>query len=313
MSALSVSGEACRVFAPAKVNLGLRILGRRDDGYHELETVMLLIDLCDVLWARATTTGSVELDLSGVALTADIPSDERNLVWRIATEALARGRDLGVLGQEVGVALRLEKSIPSRAGLGGGSSDAAATLRALERALDIDLGAGWRREVLAKAGADCVFFHDVGTSGAALCTGVGQLISPIPGPAPPWWVLVLTPAVECSTAEIFAARVASPAAALSSNAALLSTPAGELREALNNDLEPAALSVVPALRVWRELLDEQGLAHARLTGSGSSFFALFDSEHEARAALAGLERAAGARERTWRLARVCRAGAQNCS
>ena len=191
--------------APAKVNLWLRVLGRRSDGYHELETAMLALELGDELRGRATASGGVELRVSGPVATPDIPCDERNLVWRVVDQGLRRGRALGLLGPDAGLELELEKHVPSRAGLGGGSSDAAAALRLLERAWEVDLSADWRRETLAAAGADCVFFHDVAGSGAATCRGAGERVSAVAGAPPAWWVLVVTPEAECSTAEVFAA------------------------------------------------------------------------------------------------------------
>jgi 4-diphosphocytidyl-2-C-methyl-D-erythritol kinase len=295
--------------APAKVNLWLRVLGRRTDGYHELETAMLALELGDELRGRATRSGGVELRVSGPAATPDIPSDERNLVWRVADQGLRRGRALGLLGSDAGLELELEKSVPSRAGLGGGSSDAAAALRLLERAWDVDLSADWRRETLAAAGADCVFFHDVAGSGAATCRGAGERVAAVGGPPPAWWVLVVTPEAECPTAEVFAAwraleRTQQALPVLSEE--LLRGQVSSVRELLVNDLEEAALEVVPSLARWRELLDAEGLVHARLTGSGSSFFALFDSQEESSEACTRLARAANSQDLHSRLLTISR-------
>ena len=295
--------------APAKVNLWLRILGRRPDGYHELETAMVALQLSDELRGRATEGGEIELRVSGPAASRDIPSDRRNLVWRVVDEGLQRARELGLLEPGVGLALELEKRIPSQAGLGGGSSDAAAALRLLERALDVDLGESWRRELLARAGADCVFFHDVGSSGSATCRGVGERVEGVGGEPPRWWVLLVTPAAECPTGEIFSAWRASPGPggrASVLDRELLELPACAVRERLSNDLESAALEVVPALADWRALLDREGLSHARLTGSGASFFALFDSEEESETALERLASAANSQDLHSRLMTITR-------
>lgn len=291
--------EVLRERAPAKVNLWLRILGRRADGYHELETAMLALELADELRGRATESGSIELSVGGPAATPDIPSDDRNLVWRVAQRGLDRARELGLLSAEAGLSIELEKHVPSRAGLGGGSSDAAAALRLLERAHGLELPAPWRREVLSEAGADCVFFHDVASAGAATCRGVGERVSALEGAPPGWWVLVVTPEAECPTGEIFSAwrgrgQVVREVPVLDQE--LLAQPASALREQLFNDLEPAALEVVPVLASWRALLDGEGLAHARLTGSGSSFFALFDSEAESQDAQRRLAKAANSKD-----------------
>lgn len=292
--------------APAKVNLWLRVLARRADGYHELETLMLALELADVLRARATHHGQVELEVRGPLATSDIPADERNLAWRAAAAALERGRALGELGPSHGVALELEKHVPSRAGLGGGSSDASAALRAVEEAHGFELGEGWCRDFLARAGADCVFFHAVGSSGLALCRGAGERVEPRPGVAPDWALWVLTPEVECPTGAVFHAVL--PRDARSAPLPRLDPEATlpEVRGALWNDLEGAALSAVPELHPWRRMLDEAGAHHARLSGSGSSFFALHGSPEAARAELDGLLRAAEARGLRHRMAVVTR-------
>lgn len=303
-------GNSVMELAPAKVNLWLRILARRTDGYHELESLMLALQLGDELHARATGSGGVQLTVSGPAASSDIPQDDGNLVWQVAAAALERGRELGALSIDSGVALELVKYTPSRAGLGGGSSDAAATLRALQRLWGVDLGEAWCRARLAAAGADCVFFHSVGEAGVAHCSGIGEQVVALAGPPPEWHVLVVTPEAECPTGAIFGAWRASPeqrGPMPALNSELTLGPAAELRGSMENDLEVPAIEVVPELARWREVLDDEGLAHARLAGSGSSFFALFDTGEEAHSAAERVDAAAGEAGLASRLLSVTRA------
>ena len=279
---------AVRAIAPAKVNLFLEVHGRRGDGYHELITLMAALQLSDEVEVRPHSEAGITLAVTGPGATADVPRDASNLVWRAAAAALERRARLEPTGPGVGVELSLHKRIPSRAGLGGGSSDAAAAIVASERALALPPDPEWRRRTLARLGADCVFFHDVGRSGLALCEGIGERVTPRGDSPPEWVVLCLTPEVHCPTAEVFAAlgeRFAPPTAASRWGDDPARLSAAEARRLIATDLEEAALTAVPELRRWRELLDEQGGAHLRLSGSGSSFFALYDDPREAAAEL----------------------------
>jgi 4-diphosphocytidyl-2-C-methyl-D-erythritol kinase len=271
-----------RVLAPAKINLNLAVRGRRLDGNHELSTLMALLELADEVLVRRRSAPGISLIVEGPAATPDVPSDSSNLVWRAAMAVI--GSDPGV-----GLDLRLTKRIPSRAGLGGGSSDAVATLLAVERLLGRSPDLERRRRTLAELGADCVFFHDVGESGIALCEGIGEIVTPLPGSPPDWVVLWITPRASCSTATIFAALDAmgdgprsrsSPVSDLGGDPS--SIPAAVVRGfRFGNDLEEAALRTVPELRLWRDLIDRSGGEHLCLSGSGSSFFGLYDSRGEA--------------------------------
>jgi len=280
-------GAVVRALAPAKVNLSLEVLGRRADGYHELVTLMAALELADELEVRARSEPGIALAVVGPCASADVPRDARNLAWRAAAAVLERRRGGGRPGVR-GVELVLSKRLPSGAGLGGGSADAAAAVVAVERALGLPPDPAWRREVLAGLGADCVFFHDVEASGLARCEGIGERVTPV-GESPPSWVLLcLTPAVHCPTAEVYAA-LGERRRALRTGWRWGAEPARltvrEARERLSTDLEAAALAVLPELRRWRELLDEEGGDHLRLCGSGSSFFGLFEGVGEAEVAL----------------------------
>jgi len=290
-----VNGAAwCEVDAPAKVNLFLEVLARRSDGFHELETVMLAIDLRDRVRARRTQDGRVRCALSGPQASGDIPADERNLAVRAAQAALALARSAGAAGERDGLELELDKHIPSQAGLGGASSDAAAAFAAVEGAL------GWSAQptpaasALAALGSDCVFFRRAATSGLALCRGRGELVTPLPPPPSGAALVVITPDVGAPTARVYA-HLAEPLSWSESTRSLpqcfnsetcAASPWRERIECFNR-LEDAACAAVPPLGRWRTALG-QGLSEKFcLSGSGASFFALCSSVSSARAVLSG--------------------------
>jgi len=290
--------------APAKVNLSLRVLGRRPDGYHEVRTTLLALDLCDRLEVGARPgSGRVVLAVRGAP---DVPSDGTNLAARAAAAVLLRaGAD------KIDLELALAKEIPAAAGLGGGSSDAAAAALGAARALGaerLDLPG-----LVAELGSDCPFFLAAAKTGLARCTGRGERVEPL-GPPPPWSVLLVAPALSAPTAAVYAAwRSADSAVARAEPDDWSQLPPAEARTWLANDLEDAALRAVPGLRAWRALLDAHGLAHARLAGSGSSFFALCADHAEASGAaqvVAAAARRAGLPVRLCRAVRAAGHGAQ---
>jgi len=276
-----------RAQAPAKVNLRLEVLGRRADGFHEVRTSMLALGLHDLLEARHHPGGEVRLSVRGEHASRDVPSGARNLVARAADSVLEEGRRRGALGVADGIELVLEKRVPSRAGLGGGSSDAAAAWMASEAALGIALGDEVRAETLARIGSDCAFFAAARETGFALCTGRGDRVAPATGPAAGFFVALVVPAVACGTASVYAALDRGPATGRPSEdppPGWLAGPASRARPFLVNRLEPAALAAFPDLRRWRDLLDRRGLSHWRLSGSGSAFFGIYDGREEAESA-----------------------------
>ena len=282
-----------RALAPAKVNLWIDVLERRADGYHELDTGLLALELADTLEARARPEAGVRLELGGPFATPDVPSDERNLAWRAAAACLE------VLGERRGVELRLVKNVPSQAGLGAGSADAAAALVACEAALGRALDEPGALALLSRLGSDCVFFRAAAATGFARCRGRGEVVQPLGPPPADWCVAVLVPDVGAPTAQVYAALRGplSRAGAVSTvRSCLLHLEEGVARGALSNGLEEAALSAVAGLAPWRALLDDNGAAHFRLCGSGSSFFGLYRDPQEAARCLSALAQTARARK-----------------
>jgi len=251
--------------APAKLNRFLHILGRRADGYHELQTLFHLVDLQDRLSFRVTDEPAIRRE-GGLGHIA--PEDD--LVVRAACRLQA------VAGTRRGAIIRLDKRIPAGGGLGGGSSDAATTLVALNRLWD----AGLDGEALAALGLELGADVPVFIRGrSAWAEGVGQHLSPVdPGDC---WYVVVDPGVPVSTAGVFAAPE------LTRN-----TPRTTIRAflagAVRNDCEPVVRGRYPEVARALDWLGEFGLA--RLTGTGSCLFAGFACERDARAVLSRVPR-----------------------
>jgi len=284
-------GSWARVLAPAKVNPRLEVLRRREDGFHELRSLMLAVDLCDEVAARRRAAAGLTLEVRGPFASVDVPCDERNLAWRAAHAALEE------LAPGAGVELVLVKNIPSRAGLGGASADAAAALLAVEIALGTELDRSWKSACLARLGSDCVFFEEARETGLAWCEGRGEIVQPHALAADDWNIAIVTPEAECPTAAVYAALEfpLSVPGARPTVPQMIATHAHSVRSWLFNHLESAAQAAVPAMKNWREALDAAGANHFRLSGSGSSFFGVLASEAEARVVLDAIERAASER------------------
>jgi 4-diphosphocytidyl-2-C-methyl-D-erythritol kinase len=271
---------ALTLAAPAKINLVLRVLGRRPDGFHELVTVLQTLELCDTLELRlrprraeeAAGEPDVALTLEGAA--DGVPAGAENLAVRAAVALLHAAGAAG----DVGLELRLGKRIPAGGGLAGGSSDAAAALRGTNQLLGAPLDEPALLRLAATLGSDVPFFMFGGT---ALCTGRGEIVEPLAPPAP-FDVTLLLPPFGTSTAAVYAAWAAAttrPAplpdlAAL--RVALAGADAAALQRLFVNDLAPAARAVEPRLA---QLLDTTRL---NLSGSGSTLFGYGQRREEFR-------------------------------
>ena len=246
---------------PAKINLFLEVVARRDDGFHEIETVFQELRLYDSLGVMPAESG-IDIIVEGAAL----PEGEGNLVVRAARLYL------DLQGGADGLKIRLTKRIPVMAGLGGGSSDAAATLLALRDLLHPDLPADRLSGMAADLGSDVPFFLAGGTAHA---TGRGEQLRPLPA-GPPFWVTLAFPPFGLSTARVYGAvKVPSPADRRTPDLLFEALrTGGDSGPALFNRLEEAALSVAPPAAEFRRVLCDLLLPdeHALLSGSGSTFF-----------------------------------------
>jgi 4-diphosphocytidyl-2-C-methyl-D-erythritol kinase len=278
------------VRAPAKLNLSLAVLARRADGFHEIESLMVPVTLHDTLSVRPAATPGIRLRVrfggglaagSGAVLARDVPTDASNLVVRAALLLAEEAR------VSAGLEIELVKEIPSGAGLGGGSSDAAAVLLAAARAWDID----WPRERLAAVGArigsDVPWFF---AGGPAIASGRGERIEAVP-PLPPLWGVIACPKTGLSTAAVYGRCTPDPTRrgdALRLAEALTAGGLAAGEEFMNNSLEPPARSLSTEVDGVLAALAECGGFAPRLTGSGSACFALARTAPEARAVAARL-------------------------
>jgi len=269
--------------APAKINVTLEILSRRDDGYHTLRSLMLPVALYDRIELRPA--GSAAFSSSDPELA------ENNLVTRA----------LAAAGVAAPYAVALEKRIPVGGGLGGGSSDAAAVLRA---AMDGRLGETTQDDWIAAAralGSDVPFFLS-GT--AALVEGTGERVTPI-GALPPWWAIVARPHASVATADAYrdldtrrAQNGGWPSRPRATSASLVAVDAlqrgdfGALGAALVNDFHDVVLERYPDVARADAALRDARAEHVLLSGSGSCLFALFENEAAARACSERLDSAA---------------------
>lgn len=260
-----------RVGAPAKLNLFLHITGRRADGYHLLQSAFALIDFADRLELRVRTDGVIarKSGLAGV-------DEDSDLVIRAARE-LQR-----IAGSSLGVDIFVEKRIPMGGGLGGGSSDAATVLMALNDLWRTGFSNAALQEIGLRLGADVPFFI-LGSN--AWAEGVGEKLIPLD--LPMWWYLVLSPAEMVPTPFVFRHPE------LTRNSIPLKIAdfsAGRLAD-MRNDLQAVvvkAFPVVAASLAALQAVSQKSVFGARMTGSGACVFAAFETEHDARNALAQL-------------------------
>ena len=273
--------------APAKINLGLQVLGKRPDGYHNLVSLMVPVSLCDEL-RFALHPGELELHCPN----SDLPTNEENLVYRAAKLALNECRWDG------GVSIELSKNIPEGAGLGGGSSDAAATLLAVNQLLGSPMDHGDLHRLAAKLGADVPFFL---LGRWAVVEGIGDLLSPVEN-VPILWTVLLYPNFQVSTRWAYENLTLTSRANESKFNILGDTYAGEMTAShqklldrqgfaledilplLVNDFEPLVFGHYPQLGDLKYALLAAGAKAVPMTGSGPTLVGLFRSEEEARAA-----------------------------
>jgi 4-diphosphocytidyl-2-C-methyl-D-erythritol kinase len=281
-----------RIFAPAKVNLFLELLGRRPDGYHELETLMCSVDLVDEIAINAGSPNAPDA-LTVKAQWADglvanrephcaaafgpLPQPEKNLAHRA----------LELLRQECGVtegaSIHLTKRIPAEAGLGGASSDAATALIAGKRFWKLGLSVAQLAQFAAKLGSDVPFFLH---GGWAICRGRGEIIEPLEN-MPPIWVVIVRPPFGLSTPKVYSRCEVpmKPCSSLQLIECLQNRDETALAGQLVNRLWAPALAIESRLAAFPAAFHEAGLRAHQMSGSGSSYFGVtFDRTRALRAA-----------------------------
>jgi 4-diphosphocytidyl-2-C-methyl-D-erythritol kinase len=271
----------------AKINLSLRVLGKRRDGYHEVRTVLQTISLHDELEFVLRDDDQIVIDSDN----QDVPSDENNLSFKAAK--LLRER----YGKQAGLTVRLTKKIPPRGGLGGASSNAAITLLALAKLWNLNLSHAELAGMGAELGSDVPFFL---TGGRALATGTGTELKAMED-LPVNHLVVATPNASISTAIAYA-NLKAPALTTNNSAPILSSSRGEPdlsgsdQWPLHNDFETVIFEIEPEIKRVHVALLDAGARGVLLAGSGSSVFGIFDSVEAQRCALEEIQAEPG-----WRI------------
>jgi len=282
--------------AHAKINWTLDILGTRKDGYHLMDMLMQSVDMHDMLWleeaeglileSAADEAGfSVQKAPGDVLSSQNVTYDQKNLVYRAAK----------LLQDHCGVAkgarMRLLKKIPSGAGMGGGSADAAAALKGLNQLWGLNLSQEELLKLGLSLGADVPFML---TGGLARVGGIGEVIQPL-SPAPEIWLVMLQPCGGLSTREVFGAFDALDPETLShpltqqAQEALLAGDLPKLGRSMNNVLEGVSIAARPAIRESAQQLEELGAVRGMMTGSGSVVYGVFENQQRAEKAAAHLQ------------------------
>lgn len=265
------------VWAPAKVNLFLEVLGKRPDGYHEIATLMVAVRLFDTIVIRDAPNGNLRLTCSEPSLA----TGDENLVLKAAR--LLRERT----GCTKGADLRLIKRIPMAAGLAGGSTDAAATLAGLNRLWQLGLPVADLARLGGEIGSDIPFFFH---SPAAWCTGRGEIVEPVELPIPLDLVL-LCPSFGLATASVYK-NVSIPAHSEPGNPireALAKADVDSVGKLMHNRLQLAAVKTDPRIADYIQMLEGLAPAGSLMSGSGSTLFALCRSAAEAHRVAASLK------------------------
>lgn len=249
----------------AKINLGLRILRRRPDGYHDIESCMLPIGWADRLMVDIEAEATEDsYEIAGLAGKLPI---ERNLIYKAVQLLRAHHPEIPPLR------LKLEKQIPTEAGLGGGSADAAYTLLAINKLCRLGLSTTQLETLAGKLGSDCPFFIQ---SRPTLVTGRGEVLTPLTMPSALLgkWLLVVKPPIGMSTAEAYRQVTRHPEAEgeLSS---LLEQPIAQWRELIVNDFEPVVFAYYPELAAVRDTLYRHGALYATMSGSGTALYGIY--------------------------------------
>lgn len=258
--------------AYAKINLGLDVLRRRDDGYHEVKMIMQMTDLYDTLTFESREDGKIYIHADH----AKVPCDEHNLIYKAAMVLFEE------TGSRIGADITLEKRIPVAAGMAGGSTDAAAALIAFNEMLGQPLSRERLKEIAVKVGADvpyCVM------GGTALSEGIGELLTVLPAP-PEAFLVIAKPDIDVSTAFVYQnLHLESILEHPDIDGMAEALRAGNLKriaELMGNVLETVTIPAYPIIGETKRICCEEGAMNALMSGSGPTVFAVYDSEEKAK-------------------------------
>jgi 4-diphosphocytidyl-2-C-methyl-D-erythritol kinase len=261
----------CYEKAPAKINLLLDVIRKREDGYHEVEMVMTMVDLADRLTLTELRHDAIELS----STSGQVPLDGKNLVYQAAKLVKER------CGVRTGVRIVLDKRIPVAAGLAGGSSDAAATLRGLNRLWKLGLAADELRGMAEQLGSDVPFCV---TGGTAIARGRGELLTPVDNPVS-CWVVLAKPPIHVSTADVYGRLRIDRIGSHPDLSAMLAAIAGKdyrgMCKSLGNVLEEVTIRLHPEVGRLKETMLRLGADAALMSGSGPTVFALAERREKA--------------------------------
>ena len=278
-----------KIRAPAKINLGLRVVGKRADGYHLLDTIMVAVSLYDEIDIRKIR-GAFRNPNDGELIKIscdhpDVPQGKENIVYRAAQLMLKKSRTTQP------ISIHITKNIPVGAGLGGGSSDAAATLVGLNRLFKLRLSIAMLKKMALSLGADVPFFIQ---ARPARAQGIGERLRPL-SDLPRFWSVIIYPGFPVSTAWVFAnlgRKLTKPIVNTSITPSRKSFD-GFARQ-LENDLEGVTLTRYPKIGVLKQKLLREGALQVLMSGSGSSVFGIFVSKQAAAKAFRRLRQEEGA-------------------
>lgn len=270
--------------AYAKINLYLAVGNKRDDGFHDIESIMQTVSLADTVTVTADTdcTGR---RISVTCTDPSVPCDRRNIVWKCAESFFDTA---GI--QNVILEIDIEKNIPCSGGLAGGSSDGAAVLRILRRLFPMESSREMLYEIAAGAGSDISFCL---TGGTAVCSGKGDTLMPLDIPKPSYHILIVSPGGGVSTPEAYSlidskgtGKGFKPMTAI-----MESLRDGSAVSGLFNSFEEVIIPRIPEVGKVKDMLKACGALETMMSGSGPTVFALFDSEDMCRSALDETEKA----------------------
>jgi 4-diphosphocytidyl-2-C-methyl-D-erythritol kinase len=259
----AISLNAMIYFSPAKINLGLQIIERRQDGFHNLRTLMYPIPLCDLIEINQFPSQDTPVHFTQSGLSTGT-TPENNLCIR-AWDMMRSEISLPP------VAIHLHKLIPVGAGLGGGSSNASTVLKALNTMVDKPLSKEQLAEFAARLGSDCPFFLQ---AGPMLAEGRGELLSSLTVSLRRYYLVVLFPEVHISTAEAYSK--VTPARPEHHLKQLIEIPVPQWKDAIRNDFEPSLFEQYPQLYELKQALYAAGALYASISGSGSSLYGIFE-------------------------------------
>ena len=271
---LTIIMEQTTQKAYAKINIGLDVLRRREDGYHEVRMIMQTVDICDELLLEKT-------DQPGIVLQTDcegLPVDGSNLICRAADLLF---QEKGITG---GVKITLTKRIPVAAGMAGGSSDAAAAMRGLNELFEMGYSIRELQELGVRLGADIPYCL---TGGTMLSEGIGEILSPLPAP-PACCLVVAKPDIDVSTGfvygNLYADQLTQHPDIDGMIEALTNGNLKGITDRLGNVLETVTVREYPVIETIKQLLRDEGAENALMSGSGPTVFGIFTQEDKARAA-----------------------------